>query len=510
MKISIKMKAFVCSVISFFAASGAQAMDLDWSGQFQAESVMINGYGAETYNGVLGAAGSDGYELNTAGSKNARFQTLFLRLRPTLVVNDNVSIKSEWWLGNPITGFYGVDYPGASRPDQRYYHSTFNGGSTISAQRFWAEFLTDIGTFQVGRAPHHWGLGIVHNSGDNLFDRYQSTGDTFKLISKFGNFTVIPAHTKYVMGNAVGGTWCSVTGAGTNCAVAGDHPVGGASLSEYSFGLKYENQDEDFEGGVNLIRRIARAQTESTFINGKPVGGMNLTIWDIYGRKKMGKFEFGIEAPIFNGDLIGIPYKAFAIATELKFRASDSWQMSAKAGKVPGQPNSPSASTDKWSMVYLHPSYRLGLLMFNYNFANFSGNNNPNNATATETRSIYDNPITNANYVMLGTAFTADKWRFSASFITAKADESAVTGQQFFNTLNRAYSDVAGGAVKEQGSSLGSEIDLGIALNWDEYTTFGLDVGFLFQGDFYKFGNAAADNDIGTVFGAVGSVGIKF
>lgn len=469
-----------------------QAMDLDWSGQFRAEAAMINNYAPEANV----ATGQGGYEVNKAGGVDARFQTLFLRLRPKLIVNDNVAIKSEWWLGNPVTGFYGVDYPGSARADQRYYNSTFSGGSTISAQRFWAEFLTDIGTFQVGRAPQHWGLGVIHNSGDGLFDRYQSTGDTFKMISKFGNFTVIPAHTKYNFGDAAGGN--------------------GFALSEFTLGLRYENLDEDFEGGVNFVRRIADGQSNSVWINynggtaGTPgVGGMNLTIWDIYGKKKIGKFDFGIEAPLFSGQLIGVTYKAFALATELKYRASDSWNFFAKVGKVPGQPNSPTAAVEKWSMVMLHPNYRLGLLMFNYNFANFAGNNNPNTAAgAGSLKSIYDNPITNARYVMLGAALTADKWRFTGSFITATADQAAKTGQLFFNSRDRAYSTVA--AVKDQGTSLGTEFDLGATLNWDEYTSFSLDAGLLMQGDYYNFVNATTDNDLKNVLGVVASIGVRF
>ncbi len=418
---------------------------------------------------------------------------------PKLIVNDNVAIKSEWWLGNPVTGFYGGDYPGSSRADQRYYNSTYSGGSTISAQRYWAEFLTDLGTFQVGRAPQHWGLGLIHNSGDSVFDRYQSTGDTFKMISKFGNFTVIPAHTKYNSGNAAGGS--------------------GHSLSEYTLGLRYENQDEDFEGGVNLVRRMADARSDSLWINnngGNTLGGMNLTIWDIYGKKKIGKFDFGIEAPIYNGQLIGQTYKAFALALELKYRANDSWNFFGKFGKVPGQANSPSTTPEKWTLVMLHPNYRLGLLMFNYNFANFAGNNNPNvpgtvtgaNVVPANVKSIYDNSITNARYAMVGATLSADKWRFTGSFITATADRSAETGQYFFNSLTRTYSSAT--AVKSQGTSIGTEIDLGVALNWDEFTTFSLDSGLLMQGDYYKFVNAAADNDLKSVLGVVASIGVKF
>lgn len=485
MKISLKVFGLLSIFASLSGVTSANAMDLDWSGQFRAEAVMINNYAPEVYVGSTEAQG--GYEVQPSGTQNARFQTLFLRLRPKLIVNDNVAIKSEWWLGNPITGFYGADYPGAARTDQRYYNSTFSGGSTISAQRFWAEFLTDLGTFQVGRAPQHWGLGVIHDSGDGLFDRYQSTGDTFKMISKFGNFSLIPGHTKYAMGSAVGG------GGGQ-----------GATLSELTVGLRYENPDEDFEGGVELVRRIAGGQS-SPGINGIAAGGMNLTIWDIYAKKRMGKVDFALEAPIFNGDLVGYTYKAFALALEMKYRAGDSWTFATKAGKAPGQPNSATGQPEKWQMVYFHPNYRLGLLMFNYNFGNFSGNNNANNAGSVE--SIYDEPITNANYLMLSTAFVADKWRFTGTFITARANETARAGEQYFNTRTREYSTVA--ANHDQGSSLGTEFDLGIALNWDEYTTFALDFGLLMQGDFYKFAGTA-DNDLNTMFGAVGSIGVRF
>ncbi len=507
MKISLKifglLSTFAMVTGGVFGASNASAMDLDWSGQFRAEAVMLNAYAPETYVGTTAAQG--GYEVQPAGARDARFQTLFLRLRPKLIVNDNVAIKSEWWLGNPVTGFYGSDYPGVTRSDERYYNSTYSGGSTVTAQRFWAEFLTDLGTFQVGRAPLHWGLGLVHNSGDGLFDRYESTGDTFKMISKFGNFSVIPSATKYDMGGAVGGT--CVGGAGT-CG----HPTGGAAMSEYAVGLQYENKDEDFEGGVQLVRRIAGAQSESVWINNTP-GGMNLTIWDIYAKKRMGKVDFNLEAPIFNGDLVGRKYKAFALALELKYRASDTWSFEVKAGKAPGQSNTAGAGVaapDKWEMVYFHPNYRLGLLMFNYNFGNFAGNNNPTHSVggAGDVKSIYDAPITNANYLMLSTALTADKWKFTGTFVTAKANETAHAGDQFFNSRTRAYSTVA--ATHDQGSSLGTEFDLGAALNWDEFTTFALDFGLLMQGNYFKFGNGATDNELHTIFGAVGSIGIKF
>ncbi len=479
MKISLRLS--ICFLSLALVTSTASAMDLDWSGQFRAEAVMINNFAPESNVDT----GKGGYEVLQNGTKDARFQTLFLRLKPKLIVNDNVSIKSEWWLGNPVTGFYGSGYPGTSRADQRNYATTYNSGSTITAQRFWAEFLTDLGTFQVGRAPQHWGLGAVHNAGDGMFDRYQSTGDTFKMISKFGNFTVIPAHTKYAYGSSAGSS--------------------NDSLSEFTLGLRYENLDEDFEGGVNFVRRVG-IDSGTAWINGAG-GDINLTIWDIYGKKKFGKFDFGMEAPIYNGQLSGLVYKTFALAVELKYRANDTWSFFSKFGKVPGQPNSASAAVEKWSMVMLHPNYRLGLMMFNYNFANFSGNTDPN--VAGSVNSIYDNPITNARYAMLGAALTADKWRFTTSFITATAEKSAQSGQFFFNSRDRRMSAIT--AKKDQGTSLGTEIDLGVALNWDEFTTFSLDSGILMQGDYPAFvNNATADNDLKTILGVMASIAVRF
>src|SRR5690606_7675673 len=111
---------------------------------------------------------------------------LFLRLRPSVIVNDNVTIKSEWWVGDPIFGIFGGSVPGLT--SQRQFYSNQSAGSFVSAQRVWAELTTDVGTVQVGRAPLQWGLGLVWNAGDGIGDRYQSTGDLIRLVSRFGAF----------------------------------------------------------------------------------------------------------------------------------------------------------------------------------------------------------------------------------------------------------------------------------------------------------------------------------
>ncbi|PMY12524.1 hypothetical protein C1X42_32810, partial [Pseudomonas sp. FW305-BF8] len=66
----------------------------------------------------------------------------------------------------------------------------------ITAARLWLDTHTDFGTLQVGRAPMHWGLGAILNSGDGVYDRFQSTADTIRLVSKFGYFTFMPFYAK--------------------------------------------------------------------------------------------------------------------------------------------------------------------------------------------------------------------------------------------------------------------------------------------------------------------------
>lgn len=486
-------------LFSALLLNSAQALELDWSGQFRADAEWFPNYtmdGDHTPPG--GRDTAHGYYVPEAGEGKAQFQSLFARLKPRAIVNDNVSIKTEFWLGNPITGFYGDGFPSSTAPNlgNSYYNTTYSGGSSVTAQRFWGEFITDIGVFQVGRAPLNWGLGILYHSGDGLFDRYQSTGDVFRLNAKFGNFSLIPASVKYRKpdGGVVGATTAGA-------------PTGKAEgMSDYMLGLKYENPDEDFEGGLNFIRHIAGGDSEVKWINGQ-TGSMNYTIWDLYGKKKIGKFDFGIEAPVFNGDLVGVPYKAFALAGELNYAPKESWRLSLRGGRVPGQPND-SAAVDggpgpqKWKAVYLHPNYHIATIMFNRQLANFSG------ATGSPGASIFDNPITNANYLALSAQYKADKWKFYGSWAMASADQAAEAGSNFFNTWERTYRANASG--KKQEKSYGSEFDFGTELQWDDYTSFGLDLAWYMPGDFYKFSNTATDNPTDSVMAAIFKVGVSF
>ncbi len=506
-----KLALSLCVVCAGVYAKSATALDLDWSGQFRSEAHTIFNYSMDSANATPDAARvvAEGYYIPGGGKTRATFQTLFLKLKPKVIVNDNVYIKSEWWLSDPIYGFFGSGAPYSV--DQRQYYSTQSRGSLMSVQRLWLDVLTDIGTFQVGRAPLHWGLGLVWNSGDGLWDRYESTGDVLRLVSKFGSFSFTPAIVKYSAGNNLGGASNVTLAPFTNTVTVGE-----GNVMDYSLMLKYENPDEDFEGGVHFVKRIAGAAQDPVSgwlgVGTKPQTpvGMNFNTWDLYGQKKFSKVRLSGEVPITSGDIGGIEYKSFALALDGNWKLNDTWEFSIRTGLIPGQPNQTGGVADKIKGFYFHPNYHLALIMFNYQLAGFAGPNTQNNPNtgAQSLLSPYDNPMTNANYLTLGAGVHVSRWTFRTNFAFASARESAIAGADFFNTWKRKYVTNLTGTT--QAKSLGWEMDYGAAFQWDDSFLCQLDMGFFFPGGFYKFSNTATENTTSTVIAGVARVGVTF
>lgn len=512
------------------AASSAHALELNWAGQFWSEFHNVNNYtmdgtdaGLRIDPARLDAQGQPaGYYIPSGGSNNASFQTLFLRLKPNVVVNDNIYIKSEWWVGDPVFGMFGNAVPFST--DQRMYYSNQSRGSTISAQRFWAELLSDFGTVQVGRAPLNWGLGLVWSSGDSLWSRYETTGDTIRLVSKFGAFSFAPAFILYSAGNNIGGA-CTINSATGLCTPT----TGRSGIADYSLQLKYENLEEDFEFGLNFVKRLASGSQDATYSLGPIASGAtapsapnqpaptNFNIWDIVAKKRLGTLTLAGELPVTSGHVAGLDYSTLAFAAEVDWKISDSFESFLRAGHAPGQPNTTNASgvPSDYNAFFFNPNYRLGMVMFNYQLANFAGypgtnTLNSTSASAGNLRSPWDNPIVNANYLALDTAYKTQKWTFNLGLVYANAIETARPGEFYFNTWQRRMVQAAG--TQTQDDALGFELDLGAAFQWDDWMTFRLDTGFFFPGAFYEYTGTAANavNATDTVWATAARIGVNF
>lgn len=506
-------------ILAFLASRPALALDLFWSGEFRSEFNWLGDYVQDSNtNGTPDAAraAAGGYYVKPGGSGSAHWQNLFLRLRPRAVLNDAVSIKSEWWVGDPVYGIFGNAAP--TSPEGRYFDFNSSRGAALTAQRYWAEVETDFGVLQVGRVPLHWGLGLRWNSADGFDSRYPTTGDSVRLIANYGAFTLSPSFIMYSTGNTIGGA-CKVDFTTGACNTA----QGSGAINEYSLIFKYLNKEEQFEGGVNFIRRIGGGvPTGSTTAagpdyptipsgTGSLTGGGNYNTWSIFAKKTVGRFALSAEAPVVSGNVGPAAYNTWAIATEVEVKATEIFTARVRAGKAPGQPSRGNNTPDAYRAYYFHPDYRLGRIMFNYQLMNIAGPQTTNGgAAATSLSSPYDAPIVNANYLALGGDFQVGRWTLGGGFAMASANETAKASEAFFfNHSQRRYVAYTTGSG-DQSSSLGWEMDYGATLKLDDYVRIGLDLGFYFPGAFYQFSNTATANPTDMVFGMVGKLGISF
>lgn len=160
------------------------AAAFSWSGDWRAELAMYHDLNlSKTDPGQVSAdyldPKSPDYNPNAASFTKTYWLQRF-KLKPDLIVYDNVKIKSEWILlagsalnstnlggdtGNMVAGgVMGAD----------------NIHASINVRRLWLEWASDWGIFTMGRQPFNFGLGMTFNSGDGLWDYY---GDSIDRIA---------------------------------------------------------------------------------------------------------------------------------------------------------------------------------------------------------------------------------------------------------------------------------------------------------------------------------------
>ncbi len=142
---------------------------------------------------LCGSKGNSGCEDNTNAGANLRF-----RLEPEFHVSDNLRVMTQIdLLDNLVLGSTPGGYAengGAVSARSGYTPlgilddnaSAPTAGrnslrDSIIVKRVWAEWVTPVGQLRFGRMPDHWGLGMVHNSGDRFDDDYQSTIDRAQI-----------------------------------------------------------------------------------------------------------------------------------------------------------------------------------------------------------------------------------------------------------------------------------------------------------------------------------------
>jgi hypothetical protein len=462
--------AFLVSGVISALSPSAKALDLDWHGQFRGETHTLFGYANAPQSAPL-----SGYSIPSNGESPASFQNLFLRLRPKAIVNDNITIHSDIWLGAPDSGFFGADGQ-TSRVNQ-----SRAGQAALSAQTLFAEFASDFGTVRVGRIPLNYGLGLVWNSNPNGWDRLPSNGDAISMVTKLGSFKFMPAFVKYQHRNGTA--------------------VGNAGNADYVLSLSYTNEDEQMDAGIMFMRRIAgqNANVTNPFsVGGGSTSSFAYNLWDIYGKKKFGILTLKAEIPVVSGTYAGNPYNSVAGAVQAEADVGDHWKLKLNAGSANGQGNGPQSSLGTFSF---HPDYRPALILFNYNLRNITQGSMTNG-------SPFDAGVTNARFLALSADLTAGKFTHVFKGMYAMADQAADGVNQFFNTFTGAY-EAGGGSA--QSTDLGFELDYQLGYQWDEAIRFGADFGLFMPGKFFEYaGNSAVANVNKAIFASSFNMMVRF
>lgn len=489
------MQRLMPVLLIFLLGMSAQvkALDFDWHGQFQAETNWLFGYS----HGVLGsgAATDQGYFIPLNGSTPASFQNLFLSLKPRVIVNDNISIHSDFWVGSRDLGFFGSNGGLMSTP-----YASRSNLAALQANLFYAQFSTDFGVLKVGRTPLNWGLGVVWNSSNDMMARFPSNADSVSMEVKFGAFKFIPGMYKHNLGSNLGGT---LTGSLPTVTTQ----QGWSGATDYGLGVAYESMDDQLDAGLLFLRKLSgqNASTLNPFsVNTPTQAGYSFNIWDFYAKKKSGIFTVAAEVPLASGQVAGQSMSSVGVAAKVDAQLNDAWSLSFQGGQAQGQEGGRSGSAaSKYTAFSFHPDYRPGLILFNYNRKNFS-------APGAGTSSPYYDPITNARFLSFSGTYTIGKWSHTGTMLYASALQTAtgVAGDTYYNTWDGFYHTQNGSA--QQDSSLGFEVDYGLGYQWDSNLRFSFNTGLLFPGKFYAFNNSASTNAQKTVFATQMGVQISF
>jgi hypothetical protein len=474
----------------FIFTQKSYGLPIDWHGTLGFDTTIIDNYRRlekTSDSSNLGNAGSYGTQevpLGPGAQANANWQSYIFRLIPNIVVNDSASIKSEISSGYARGGRLGDSTTQSKEPgfaNALYPYSFDSGDNSLVINKLYIELFSDTATYLIGRHSNHYGLGAVVNDGEGAWDRHSFIRDGITLKIKLGSFAIEPF-------------WARIGSEGSLTKAT--------RIKELGFSLVYDSIERDMAFGI-LYAKKANAPfnseykldtdadlpdpSSSSYSGYGSLGKTDVKLTDLYFRKTVKDFTFGLEVPILSGNIGSVfgqntKYKAKAFVVETKWRVSDSWAFNLFAGKVDGEDGGQAS----FEGMYLNPNYQVANLLFRYNMRAIS---NPDGSNA---RSVYDSYINNTTYLKFNANYRTEKWEWDFAFIWAKADEAAEAGQLAFNhATNKAFS-----ASYNQEDDLGYEVDVNFNYSWNNEISIGGAFGYLFTGDYFGYTNTSTTNSV--------------
>lgn len=461
-------KTVLILITSFFSL-GALAAPIDWNGTIGFDALFMGQYGRTSDPVSAPNPGSEEITAAASGKDTMQFQSYVFKLRPTILINDSISFHAELSTGPYRGGFLGgssqiteSDNAQTSVFGNTLHHFNTGGNdSYITLRKFHLNILTDLGTIIAGRFSRHWGIGALVHGGDSVWDRYMSSFDGVGMNISFGKFSFFPYWSKV-----------NSTGEFTSATDAND----------FGMEVKYENKDSDLEFGLRISSRTTKSDntTFQSNISGVALGKTKVRSIDLYAKKKWSRFSTAIEVPILSGEL-GHTYSAneeadlisAAVLMENQYQLNDHWRLHLNFGYITGD----DGNTNKFKAMYLNPNYQIAHMLFRYNL----------NGVASTNQGIFDNYITNANFLKAAVDFEKGDWSTNFSLIYARANRVAENGESSFDHEQNSLFT----ATEDQDKSLGLELDLTVGYQWGKYLKAEFLAGYHLVGKYYEFNNGS-------------------
>jgi hypothetical protein len=472
--------------LSTLSINSAMALPIDWNGVFGVDTHLLNNVCRtkddvpakfdNNGNRIAATAGTQGVE----GDCGANFQTYILKLNPSIIINDGVTLKGELSSGYIRGGFAGDEATNArnGRPNNSYFFTTPAQRSALNVNQMYMELYADTALVKIGRMSKHYGLGIIFDAGNDPWDRFFTMYDGIEAEMKIGNFSLIPY-------------WAKISSFDDN--EGRERPAGQADVREIGVTAKYDNKNRDLVASILYGKRFA--ETDNTFYQTEvggttvPRGKSDVTIIEPFISKRWNNLKVSAEASFQTGDYGNVygpgnsKLSASAYVAEAKYELNPKWDFGVVAGQVSGD----KGDTGKFEAAYLNPNYQISDLMFRYHYPSFNGGD----------RSIFNSSIANAQFAKLFGTYKTDKWNWKAAFIFAKAMETAKAGSQaFHHEENYQFA-----ATADQQDDLGYEIDFGFDYRWNPNVVISGYYGYWFVGDYFAFTNSANELSLENVHG---------
>lgn len=450
-----------------------QALPMDWSGSFNTETLLLRNVRRTTDSCTV----ANGSTCIAEDENNARYQSMTLKLNPSLIVNDGITLNGELATGSPRTSRIGENTTVQDNNPSYYAQST---SSNLNINQFYADIYADTALYRVGRFSKNFGLGALINDGKGRHDHFFSGYEGVEAHLKLGNFNLIPAYTKLHTSQA---------------------PNGSYDVYETSLHALYDNTNKNMKFG--LFYAVREVETKSKLYTdgaNNSTGAHNVTLIDVFIQKTWDKVSLGIEVPMLSGE-VGSYYTGDdadfdtnAYIFELGYKLNSRWTLNLNAGYVKGD----DGSTDSFEGMYLHPNYKLGKILYNYNLRGF--NNSAYN--------VHNAAISNSTYTQFLAVYSSNEWTWKLSALWAQANETASEGDDFYDHEQGA---LVTSANADQGTDLGYELSAEFDYQWNPSLVLSGHLAYLFTGEYYNFLNDANEElGVENVISTGMSLSVKF